>query len=156
MAILKHVISIRVPQKKFKLCQPRAANSITKGYHANFTFNSASNFSHKTILFDKGFCDFSQLSLTVSWSCWLIFVCQRYKNLRFDVFLHFSWPNWKVFKLSHHPTLPSHISGYPPKENRNIHLFWLCHLSSGTCGLLKKNKKEKKSPEILSFMSLFR
>ena len=47
-----------------------------------------------------------QLSLTVSWYRWLISACQRYKTLRFDVFLHFSWPNWKKFKLSHHPKLP--------------------------------------------------
>ena len=37
----------------------------------------------------------------------------------------------------------SHISGYPPKENRKYHFFWLCYLSSGTCGLLKKTKNKK-------------
>ena len=44
MIILKHVISMRVLQKKSKLRQPRAANSITKWYHANFRFISAPNF----------------------------------------------------------------------------------------------------------------
>ena len=48
-------------------------------------------FFGKTILLDTGFCDFSLLPLTVSWYCGLIFVRQRYKNLRFDTFLHFRW-----------------------------------------------------------------
>ena len=46
----------------------------------------------------------------------------------------------------------THISGYPPKENQNTHFFWLCHLSSGTCGLLKKTKNKK---ILLKFFHLF-
>ena len=45
-----------------------------------------------------------------------------------------------------------HISGYPPKDNRNNHFFWLCHLSSGTCGLPKKTKNKK---ILLKFFHLY-
>ena len=45
-----------------------------------------------------------------------------------------------------------HISGYPPKENQKYHFFWLCYLASGACQPLKKNKKQKNSSEIFSFI----
>ena len=69
---------------------------------AQFSFK----FVAKTNLFDKGFCDFSWLSLTVSWFCWLIFVFQWYKNLRFDVLLYFSRRNLRRFMFSYHQKCP--------------------------------------------------
>ena len=53
--ILKHVISMSVLQNKSKLCQPRAANSIIKWYHANFMFLLGSNLSVKPYYLKWGF-----------------------------------------------------------------------------------------------------
>ena len=54
----KHVISMGVLQKKFKLCQSRAANSIVKWYHANSRFSLNSNFLVKPFYLTRGFATF--------------------------------------------------------------------------------------------------
>ena len=56
----KHVISMGVLQKKFKLCQSRAANSIVKWYHANSRFSLNSNFLVKPFYLTRGFATFRQ------------------------------------------------------------------------------------------------
>ena len=45
-------------QKKFKLCQLRAANSIVKWYHANSRFSLNSNFLVKPFYLTQGFATF--------------------------------------------------------------------------------------------------
>ena len=42
-------------KKSLKFCHPRAANSISKWYHANFKLSSASNFIQKPFYLTRGF-----------------------------------------------------------------------------------------------------
>ena len=71
--------------KKYKLCQPRSANSIIKWY-ANFRFSLASYLSLKPFYLTEGSMTFYS-GHWLSWYYWLNFARQGYKNQIFDVFL---------------------------------------------------------------------
>ena len=62
MIISKYIIPMRVLQKNFKSCHPKAVNSFIKWYHANFRFGLASNLLLKPFYLTRDFDIFAAVT----------------------------------------------------------------------------------------------
>ena len=89
MVISKHVIPMGVLQKKLQILSTNSFKKPHQMISCKVLLWFRFKFVAKTILFDKGFWYFLQLSLTVSWYCWLIFCLLVIQDLENWCFLAF-------------------------------------------------------------------